>query len=183
MECGVHHADGLFSWGHYCTALEPYGINRKIIGFDTFEGFADIDAKDKGPIHNPESRVGGFLGSSAEDISKSIAEFDENRFLNQYPKFQLVAGDACTTIPKYVQENPHLIIALLFLDFDLYEPTKMAISQLVPRMPKGAIICFDEINNEHWPGETTALIETLGIQSLELKSIPFDPNISYAVIT
>ena len=50
-------------------------------------------------------------------------------------------------------------MSLLYLDFDLYEPTKCAF----PRMPKGAVVAFDELNHAAWPGETMALLDTLGI--------------------
>lgn len=49
-------------------------------------------------------------------------------------------------------------------------------------MPKGAVIGFDEINNPNWPGETLALVETLGINNLQLKTFSYKPHISYAFI-
>jgi hypothetical protein len=70
----------------------------------------------------------------------------------------------------------------LYLDFDLYEPTRLALEQFVPRMPKGAVIAFDQLNQRHWPGETRALLDTLGVRSLRLQRFPFQPQISYAVL-
>jgi hypothetical protein len=67
------------------------------------------------------------------------------------------------------------------MDFDIYEPTKIALKYFLPRMPKGAILAFDEINNPWWPGETLALLETMGdkFNNLEIKRFNFDPSISY----
>ena len=96
------------------------------------------------------------------------------------PKVQLIAGDAVETIPRFVQENPHLVVSLLFLDFDLFEPTKIALETFVPRMPKGAIIAFDELDNPMWPGETMALLSTLGISRLRLERLEWDPYIGFA---
>ena len=109
--------------------------------------------------------------------------YDLNRSIGHVPKIELVSGDAIKTIPAYIKDNPHLIVSLLYLDFDLYEPTKKAIEYFVPRMPKGAIIAFDELNQKQWPGETLALLDTLGINSLEIKRFPFSPALSYAVIS
>jgi hypothetical protein len=81
-----------------------------------------------------------------------------------------------------VEEHPHLVVALLYLDFDLYEPTLAAIQTLLPRMPKGAILAFDELNKDKWPGETLAAIEGVGLTSLRLRRFPFDSLMSYAVI-
>ena len=68
------------------------------------------------------------------------------------------------------------------LGFDLYEPTRVAIEHFVPRMPRGAIIAFDELENPIWPGETLALLETVGISRLRLARMEGDPYISFAVV-
>jgi len=68
------------------------------------------------------------------------------------------------------------------LDFDLFEPTKVAIENFYPRIPKGSIIVFDELDNPLWPGETLALLQTIGLNKLKIEKFDFDPNVSYAVI-
>ena len=52
----------------------------------------------------------------------------------------------------------------------------------MPRMPRGAVIAFDEIDNPIWPGETLALAETLGVSRLKLQRIDWDPYIAFAVV-
>jgi hypothetical protein len=49
-------------------------------------------------------------------------------------------------------------------------------------MPKGAIIAFDELDNPIWPGETLALIETLGMNKLKIERVDFDPYMGFAFI-
>ena len=49
----------------------------------------------------------------------------------------------------------------------------------MPRIPKGGIIAFDQVNNPDWPGETMALLESLNLRKYEIKNFTFDPNISY----
>ena len=95
---------------------------------------------------------------------------------------QLIKGDVTKTIPEFVTNNKHLVVSLLFLDMDLYEPTKIALENFFPRMPKGAIIAFDELDNPIWPGETMALLEILGINRLRLERVDFDPYIGFAVV-
>ena len=96
---------------------------------------------------------------------------------------ELVRGDATLTIPEYLKTNRHLIISLLFLDFDLYEPTKIALEYFLDRVPKGGIIAFDEINNENWPGETEALFNQFSsLNNLPVRKFPHDPNIAYIVM-
>ena len=78
--------------------------------------------------------------------------------------------------------NPHLLVSLLFLDFDLYEPTKVALDSFLPRMSKGAVLAFDEINSARWPGETQALLEAMDLRRHRIQQFPMDPNIAYIVL-
>ena len=83
----------------------------------------------------------------------------------------------------FLKKNPASCCRTVDLDFDLYEPTKNAIDLFLPRMPKGAIIAFDEIDHPDWPGETLALLETIGVRNLQLKRSAFEPTMAYAVLT
>lgn len=184
VECGVHHGGGLMTWAKLSSALEPYALDRRVFGFDTFEGFPSISDKDIGNAANAQTAIGGL--STGYDVQAelldAIAEYDENRFLNQFQKVFLIHGDATQTIQQFVEDNPYLLVSLLFLDFDLYEPTKAALTHLLPRMPKGSILAFDELNNPWWPGETLAANELLDLNSRQVQRFPFDPNISYITI-
>jgi len=181
VECGVHHGGGLMSWAHFSATLEPYNYHRKIIGFDTFAGFPSITAQDG---RNPLAHVGAFGEpyDIAAELSDSISEFDGNRFINAKQKVELVKGDANETIPRYLADNEHLLISLLYLDFDIYAPTVTALSQLVPRIPRGGIIAFDEVNNPDWPGETRALVESLDLKRHRLECLEYEPNIAFIQI-
>ena len=178
VECGVHHGGGLMAWAKLSATMEPYNYHRKVVGFDTFSGFPEVSEID---LRNPNTKEGMFSEGYGvySELSEVIKEFDGNRFINQIPKVELVQGDAIVTIPKYIQDNPHLIISLLFLDFDIYKPTTVALESFLPRMPKGAIIAFDEINNVDWPGETLAMLEKFDLNSKKLECFEFEPNISF----
>ena len=185
IECGVWNGGGVLAWGKLSEIFEPYAIKRKIIGFDTFEGFPHVNDKDKGKNLNPNVKKGAFKPANPtyDGILSSIEIFNNERYLNQFNKIELVKGDALRTIPDFVNENNHLIVALLFLDFDIYEPTKIALKNLLPRMSKGSILAFDEINNAGWPGETLALIEEIkDLRKIKIEKFHFDSNISFIVL-
>lgn len=63
------------------------------------------------------------------------------------------------------------VIALAFLHFDVYEPTKRSVELFLPRIHRGSILGFDEINNPMWPGETLALLESLNVRDLKIEKI------------
>jgi hypothetical protein len=178
VECGVFKGFGVMSWAKLSTMLEPENFTRRIYGFDTFEGFTALSDRDTNAVANPEPNA--LFANSLEELHELVAEYDRNRFLGHMPKVQLIPGNGVETIPKFVCDNPHLVVSLLFLDFDLFAPTKAAIETFVPRMPKGAVIAFDELDNPMWPGETLALLESLGINRLRLERIEWDPYISFA---
>ncbi|MEL6421155.1 MAG: TylF/MycF/NovP-related O-methyltransferase [Pseudomonadota bacterium] len=178
IECGVHRGNNFMLFNQLASILEPYNLNRRIIGFDTFEGFPDLDAERDGN-GIPD---GMFSDTSYNDLRRLLAIHEKNRAVPHVPRGELVRGDACETIPQYVADNPHLVVAMLYIDFDIYEPTRVALEHLVPLMPKGAIVAFDEVNVGHWPGEAQAMREYFDMNALELRRSPFEPYASYAVI-
>jgi len=182
IECGTYTGQGLMTYSQLSSIYEPYNHTRRVIGFDSFQGFPEVSDKDK----NREIRWGPGDLSSCENIQEeigiAIALHDRNRALGHLNKTVLVPGDAKESIPRFLKENPQLLVSMLYMDFDLYEPTKVALETLVPRMPKGAVLAFDELNAEAFPGETLALLETLGIRNVALKKTPFDPYIAYAIL-
>lgn len=177
VECGVHRANSLYLYYHLSSILEPYAFNRKIIGFDTFAGFRSLSDKDDERLSEDD-----FSDTSFELLSKMHEVHDCNRSVSHLPKMELVKGDATITIPKYVEDNPHLIIAMLYLDFDIYEPTSIALKYLLPLVPKGGLVGFDELNSKKWSGETVAFKEAINISGVKLKKFYYDPWVSYYMV-
>ena len=103
--------------------------------------------------------------------------------IGNIPKIHLVKGDICSTLPSYLEKNPSSIISLLHLDLDLYAPTKVVLENALERMPKGAIVVFDELNHSDYPGETMAVMEVLGISNLKLKRLNEATTAAYATIS
>jgi len=183
IECGVYLGGGMMGFAQMSAILEPVNYQRKIIGFDTFEGFAELTEQDQTGTSSHSKPGGLSVGTETyDDLHKCIELYDANRFLNHISKASVIQGDIKETVPQYIKDVPHTIVSLLYLDVDVYEPTKVALEHLVPRMPKGAIIAFDELNNERWPGETLAALETIGVNNLRIERFSFEPNLSYAVI-
>ena len=178
VECGVLHGFGLMTWAKLSTILEPENLTRRIYGFDTFEGFPSLSKSDSSRF--TKARVGDLNAASYGELEALIAEYDRDRFLGNIPKVSLVKGDITTTAPEFIESHPHLMVSLLFIDCDLFEPTKAALEAFVPRMPKGAILAFDELDNPLWPGETLAVLDALGIKNFRLQRLEWDPYIAFA---
>ena len=181
IECGVNQGYGLMTWTKLSAIMEPANLTRRIYGFDTFEGFPDISEKDKSSASN-HVKPGDLYADTFEEINGLVEIHDSTRFLGHLSKVELIKGDATITIPKFLEDHPHLLVSLLFLDFDLYEPTKAALDNFFPRMPKGSVVAFDELDNPLWPGETQAMIDFCNVNNLEIKRYPYDPYIGYSII-
>jgi hypothetical protein len=178
IECGVFNGTGLFTWAQLSNIYEPSNYNRKIIGFDTFEGFPSVlESKDNTGVL--QSKQGDLKGSTFEQLQMSVDKYNTERHLSHIPNIQLVQGDFMETSTAYLAKNQHTLVSLLYLDFDLYEPTQKALEVFLPRMPKGAIVAFDELNCESFPGETLAMLEMLDIRSHRLERSPIDPWVSF----
>lgn len=180
VECGVFRGFSLMTLANLSAALEPNNLTRRIYGFDTFGGFPSVSEAD-----GPETTgvaVGHLASDSFDELNSLIEVYDSDRFLGHIPKVKLIKGNVTDTIPEFIQDNQHLVVSMLFLDLDLYEPTLAALRHFVPRMPKGAVLAFDELDNPIWPGETLAALEELGLGNLELRRFEWDPYISYAVL-
>lgn len=180
IECGVNQGFGLMSWANFSAVLEPNNLTRRIYGFDTFGGFVNPSSNDANARYSP--KAGDLAADSFEELQELIKIYDQNRFLGHVDKVHLIKGDVAETVPAFIRENGHLVVSLLFLDMDLYEPTKIALEHFLPRMPKGALLAFDELDNPIWPGETRALLDSIGINRFELKRMDFDPYISFAIL-
>jgi len=180
IDCGVFRGFSLMAWAKLSASLEPENFSRRIYGFDTFEGFPSVHEFDQ--VDFKTTSIGELSANSYDELMQLIGEFDADRYLGHIPKIELIKGDMTKTIPAFVDQNRHLVVSLLFLDSDLYEPTKAALECFRPRMPAGAVIAFDELDKPIWPGETMAVLNTLGLAKLRLRRSEWEPYISYAVL-
>lgn len=162
VDLGVFRGSSTFTWGKLCEIFCPTDIRKTVFGFDTFAGFTKVNAED-GP-ENPNLDVvpgGYFAGASIKaDLELAQEAMNQDRHLRHKNRIEFIKGDVCETIPRFVADKGDgLRIALLNLDLDLYEPTKVALEHFAPRMSRGGLILVDEYAVDTWGGETKAVDE------------------------
>lgn len=157
---------------------EPYNVSRKIFGFDTFEGFSTIDNKD-----GDFAKAGDYKSlPNYENILEQILSIHEGYSpISHLKKYELIKGDASETINSWLEKNPHAIVSMAIFDMDVYKPTKDVLEKIIPRLTKGSLLVFDELNCLQFPGETTAVQEIIGLNNLTLKRHPHQSYCAYAV--
>jgi hypothetical protein len=181
MEFGVRWGQNLALFTTFRNMHEPYNTTRKIIGFDTFEGFPSVSAQDG---LSDEACVGAY------SVSADYTDYLEEVLLAQeqlgprshVKKHELVVGDVMETLPRYLEDHPETIIALAYFDLDLYEPTKRCLEIIKPHLVKNSVIGFDELVDDKFPGETQALKEAWGLSNFEIIRDPISPHQSYLVV-
>jgi hypothetical protein len=160
---------------------EPYNYTRKIVGFDTFEGYPHTAEQD-GRARVIASGAYGVTPNYDEYLRQVLDYHERENPLSHIKKYEIVKGDAGEEIEKYLERHPETIIALAYFDFDIYEPTRACLEAIKDRLTKGSIIAFDELNCEDFPGETVAVREVLGLHRYSIKRTPLNPTPSYVVV-
>lgn len=168
MEFGCRWGQNLVTFNNLRGIYEPYNYNRKIIGFDTFEGFRNTTEKDG----TDQIIQDGNLSVTPEYenyLAKVLLAHERECPLSHISKNHVIKGNAPVELGKYLDKNPQTLIAFAWFDFDLYKPTLECLEIIKPHLIKGAIIGFDELNDPKFPGETVALKEFAEINSLKVQ--------------
>tara|TARA_A100001015_G_C14886797_1_gene670777 strand:- start:155 stop:907 length:753 start_codon:yes stop_codon:yes gene_type:complete len=160
---------------------EPYNHTRKIVAFDTFSGFPNTSKKDGA---HSSVKKGSYKVSPNYDtyLNKLLSVKEQELPINHIKKFQVVKGDVSKTSHKYFNDNKESLIAMAFFDLDLFEPTKEALKAILPRMSRGSIIVFDELNHSAYPGETLAYLEIFKKDKYHLERLPYSASKSFIVL-
>ncbi len=179
FEFGVRYGSNISLFTSLRGIYEPYNHNRKIVGFDTWEGFVNVD----GANDTENWKTGDFgVPSGYENFLENVIQVHEDMApIPNIKKHTLVKGDASKTIIEYLNQHPETIISFVYFDFDIYKPTKDCLKAIIPYLSKGAVIAFDEINVSEFPGETQAFREVLGTNNFTVQHSLFRANAGYII--
>ena len=181
MEFGTRWGQNLSILSALRGIYEPFNRHRKIIGFDTFKGFPSIHVKDGKSSLMRKGQL-DMTKNYELYLEKIMKSQEDDNPLSHIKKFEICKGDATKELKNYLKKNPETNISLAYFDLDIYEPTKECLKLIKPRLTKGSVIGFDELNDPDSPGETLALIETLGLNNIMLKRYRFASRVSFFVV-
>lgn len=94
IECGVFLGGGLMTWANFSAIYEPFNHTRRIVGFDTFTGFSELDREDAGAEQVDFKQAGGLSTGAEQDVARALSLYDMNRPIGHIPRAELVVGDA-----------------------------------------------------------------------------------------
>lgn len=177
-EFGVRWGQSLSIMSALRGIFEPFNRCRKIVGFDTFSGFAGVCSED-GKLNNCAEGSFAVPDNYENYLGEVLSIQEKMNPMSHIKRHELIKGDAVITVPDYLKAHPETIVSLAIFDFDIYAPTKATLEAIKPHLTKGSILVFDELCDEYFPGETLALREVMDLGSLEVKRLPFGGRMSY----
>ena len=172
VECGVWKGGNLICAQKYLNYLK---VEKKVIGFDTFEGMTEgteldvqikqVKIKDKNDTkYIEENRIASKMMKSIDKHKNdgkniwaycSIENVQKNikNEINNNNKIKLIKGPVERTLLD--KNNLPQKISLLRLDTDFYESTKIELEKLYPLLVKGGFLIIDDYG--HWQGAKKAV--------------------------
>jgi len=156
VECGVGYGHSFFK---LCCLAYYENKDRKVYGFDSFQGFPDPSEEDIS-LRNPQK--GEWNVATVETIKLLLKQDGriDPQFIDNNVK--LVKGFFEESLNKFGGDS----IAILHLDVDLYQSYKVTLEYFWPRVEKGGIVLFDEYKQpdvvKYFPGAPKAIDEFFG---------------------
>lgn len=174
LEFGSRFGGNLALFNNLRGIHEPFNYTRKIIGFDTFNGFPETSIIDNAAVNDYN------VPYDYESYLYKVLELHEqNSPVSHLKKNLLFKGDVNQTLPSFLDDNSRNL-ALVYFDMDLYSPTLECLKQIQPFLSKGSIIVFDDFNNESFKGESKAVLDYYGsFNKFKFNNIPFYSRLTY----
>lgn len=133
--------------------LEPLHFNRRIVCFDTFEGYVGFSEQDKATNLHKDGTYG--VGSEYwEYLAKLLLLHEQNNAMgHNHGKHKVIKGDCRVTVPQFLKDYSNEVIALAFFDLNSYEPTESSFKRVFERLIPGGIVAFWQLTRDLIPAE------------------------------
>ena len=162
---------------------EPLHFNRRIVCFDTFEGYVGFSDKDKATNLHRDGTYGVGGQSYADYLAELLVLHEKSNAMgHNHGKHKVIAGDCRETIPNFFAENPSEYVALAFFDVNSYDPTLKAFEEIWQRLVPGGIAAFWQLTRNVIPAEARVYSEKiLGRYGHTLRRSETYPGLCYLV--
>tara|TARA_B100001013_G_scaffold217217_1_gene132448 strand:- start:3122 stop:3619 length:498 start_codon:yes stop_codon:yes gene_type:complete len=152
---------------YWLKLLEIYSpaSQKRIIGFDTFDRFADSLVEFEKPSAKKYVDESNYEGIDPDWLMSQVSSMGLGE------KVELVKGDVVKTAAEYVQNNPGFRVSMLHLDLDTYSGTKAVLEAFYPVVSRKGVIILDEYGVRGW-GESDAVDEFFDKKNVTIQSVP-----------
>jgi len=168
-EAGVWYGQNLVLLENLRAIYEPFYKQRKIVGFDSFEGYSEGKFSNT-TLYSTGIRYKKYL----ERLLQCHAQM--NVYGHQPCPHELVVGDVRETAPRYFRDHPAETVALAILDMGPYFPTRAVLKAIKPRLLPGSLVLLDEFTMADEPGEAKAWLEVMGTTGYRMERLAAYPS-------
>lgn len=138
---------------------EPFNKQRRIFGFDTFEGYSSVGASDSSVSNIANGKYSTECGY--EMFLRDLVGLHEKANIGGGNScgHKVLKGDVGETLPALLEKNLGETCALSLWDMNVYQPTFKALVDLSSRLEIGGIVAFFQYDRAELQGEARAFIE------------------------
>lgn len=174
VEVGIYLGSGLFTWANLLETFCAGDRNRLVFGFDNFQGYKNFSKEDK--IFKNFVKTNNHLLKSDFKLVQDLLRIKTNdNILKGIKRAEIINGDISKSIIKFKKKRPGIKISLLYLDVNLYKPTKKALDELYELVVPRGIIAFNGYGQLPHEGEVKALDDFISKKKIkpEFKKFSF----------
>ena len=137
-EFGTYKAASLIRLATFRDIAES-GQSRRIVAFDAFGAFPTPKetASDDEVAFVERFEAEGGQGLSVEETEAALAA-------KGFTNIELVAGDISATLPDYLRQHPELRLALVHIDVDLHDVTRLVLEMTGSLLVRGGAFMLDD---------------------------------------
>ena len=159
VELGVYRGSGFFTWANFLETFCPGDRIRKVFGFDDFQGYSKFAKGKDDEARKYTEELNYYLRSDFDLINSLTKLHNDDNILRGVERCRIINGDICQTVPEFVSSTKGLRLCLLYIDTNLFEPTKIGLEYLYPLVVPGGIVAFNGYGQQPWEGEAKAIEE------------------------
>lgn len=113
--------------------LQKMGSSRRYVAVDTFGGFVEGQYKTDESLGNVKGKLDAF-GANDMDLARRVLE------LHNATNVELLQGDIVALPPERLPAS----VSVCLIDVDLFEPVKVALEKVWPKLAPGGVILVDD---------------------------------------
>ena len=173
IEIGVNYGQGLLTFANLLETFCCSDRTRIAIGFEAGNGYKKFSSYDK--------KMKAFAEKNNNDFSPSQKLLEElieiktaDNLLKGVPRAKIIFGDVVQTLPKFMKDNGGLRLSMLYIDVNLYEPTKYSLEYLYPLVVPGGIVAFNGYAAGLHNGESKAVDDFLNSSNYKIEMKKFE---------
>ncbi len=139
---------------NFRAIFEPLHFNRRIVCFDTFEGYKGFSDKDRPTALHREGTYGTGGADYAALLRQLLQLHERNNAMGHvHGKHRVIQGDCRETLPAFFRDFPNELVALAFFDLNSFDPAQKCFERIAERLVPGGVVAFWQLTRDSIPAE------------------------------